>query len=196
MYIKEFKVLPDQETLYIHVKVPDLPGYDNMTISRVVVQDHEHFSAVPPEEEQLVIPVIDNKEVMATIKIKDSTSTMRMTGGYFLYVLVDGVPGPEIDCPKDFHIQMAINLYPIFNIALKLFKQLTRECDTKEIKSQLIDINWKKEALLQALYLKEFPIAIDIYNDLLLMDIDKGNCLNACGNKTNRPQVSWGCKTC
>jgi hypothetical protein len=30
----------------------------------------------------------------------------------------------------------------------------------------------------------------------LLMDIDKGNCLNACGNKINRPQVSWGCKTC
>ena len=203
MEILNFKFSTTGDALDIWVKVPEGTEYTKVLIDKIAIQDSKSYTSSYPATPQfemtptsLVYTITNKKEVKLSIPIKDLIKLHLLnTGLYFIYIHQSGESTNPSLCDKETTITGAAYLYPIYNEAIKLLaKDVTNKCN----KENLIDIYLKKQMFIESINLEEFITAIDIYNNLLVMEINKGNCLDTINNTSllisNTP--STGCKSC
>lgn len=213
MDINNFRVSPDGKFLELWVEIPEGPGYSGLTIDKIAIQDHMHYTIGYPSNPQIELTATqeepfdigDNKRVIKILSFSDMKilGNLDNTGLFFMYVHQVGVPGPELECKCSLEttIAVAVNMFPIYNKAIKLINQLNGECTDKAIRDELVDLHWKKDTFRQAVMLQEYDSAISLFNDTLFSDIKEGNCFNTCSN-SNYNELSYvvptsgGCKTC
>lgn len=211
MNIRYFRVADDGDSLEFLIDIPDNEGYEDLTIDKIAIQDHLHYTVGYPPVPQIELTpggispfdITNNKKVMKVLFIKDMgiTSDFTDTGMFFLYISQAGVPGEIVSCEdsKSLYKAVAISNSPIYNKVIKLIEKMNGHCPDNSVRKELVDITWKREAFRQAINLEEYTTAIQIYNDLLFPDIKEGDCLNACGGMYNTGKYSWvdsGCKSC
>lgn len=211
MDINKFNISSVGDSLEIWVEVPIGPAYSDVRIKSIAIQDHLHYTSGYPERPQVELTqnhpidtfnIPNPKKVIRRIKFKDlSTLGIKNTGFFFMYVKSEGIPGDQIHCIcfRDVTVGVAVNLYPLYNKAVKLLN-IDEHCNDNE--SLLIDIFLKEQIFLKAIEAQDYNTAIRIWNNLLFRDVKQGDCLNAntCNfNNFNNDVVipfTAGCKTC
>lgn len=210
MDINNFRVAPDGKNIELWIEVPEGPYYEDITIDKIAIQDHNHYTSGYPDKPQVelssdspidVLKIVDNKKVVRILSLSDlKILGINCTGMYFMYVKSKGIPSEEVACCcfKQVTIAVAANLLPIYNKAIKFINKAV--CDPCDFyKEDLIDIYWQKQMFLQALQLHDYETAIYIYNNFLFREIKEGDCLDACGNnQCNKSSISVvsTCRTC
>lgn len=102
------------------------------------------------------------------------------TGFYFLYVVLDVRTGDSPEGMSMLHILPALDFSPLYNLTLKLLKKFLINCS--ENRMELADLYLQKQTILQALEMKDYILAIDLFDYTLKNNIQKGKCLDACGS--------------
>lgn len=206
MDIINFRVSPDGKDLELWVEIPEGPNYNSLEIDKIAIQDHKHYTIGYPDKPQvelkLTSPVdelkIGNpKRVQKRLSLKElGILGLNSTGLYFMYVHQDGIPAVETPCicSKTVTVGVAANLYPFFNKAVKyLYKYLDFCGDSRD---NLIDIYIKQDMFLNAVEMEDYDTAIYIFDNLLSMEINEGECLNSCSPSSVNTTRSNNCKTC
>ena len=205
MDIINFRVSPIGDALELWVEVPEGPNYKNIQIEQIAIQDHNHYTIGYPENPQIELSIggiddlkiLNHKRVIKRLPIgKLGLLGLETTGMYFMYVKQSGIPAEETPCVcnKEVTIAVAANLWPIYNKAVKSLHSYITDCD--DSRNALLDIYVKKNMFLNAIELEDYSSAIYIFNTILSMDIDDGNCLNSCRPSTNTSIQRSNCKTC
>lgn len=197
MIIHNVNISPDGQSFIIDIEIPNTPGYENITISKIAIQDYKNYTVGYPSKPQFELNAtqaneykIDSEKIVSkTINIKDITkiSKLKDLGMFFIYIFKEGVPGPELTCGEDLEYEVigVVNYSNLYNLAFKFLRASAGVCDV-ESKNALLDIYWKKLAITEALEHKDFPIAIELYEDLIIPALIKGDCFNACTTSTYR----------
>ncbi len=203
MDINNFRVSPIGDSLEIWVEVPEGPYYENITIEKIAIQDHQHYTTGYPANPQVELTInnpidtlnIDNPKKVIKRLLFNGINILGInnTGMYFLYVKQVGIPAEEAPCicNREITIAVAANLYPIYNKAIKLINQ-----DCFENQDALVDIYLKKAMFIQAIELEEYNTAVEIFDGLLYRDIQEGQCLDAWNSPRANYNPNVGCNTC
>ena len=180
-----------------------VPNEDDGTIEKIAIQDAAHYTTAYPSSPQIELTpsslvddlkITDNKEVVKTLLLKDlNLLGLNDTGLLFLYIKETGSTKTDCICVKDLTVTSTMNIIPLFLATLKIVQ------DTKcndPYTDTLIDIFLKKQAIIEAIYLEEFEVVIDLYNNYIYPFIQTYNCLNT-GTCTNynsiNTQPTCGC---
>jgi hypothetical protein len=81
-----------------------------------------------------------------------------------MYIKSSGIPDEchpiSCSCHKDLEIAVALNLYPLFNLSVKLINDIENKCINH--RDKLIDIYLKEQMIKDAIMLQDYTQAIDI----------------------------------
>lgn len=207
MILNKFGLSNDGKALEIAFELEPATGKE---ISRIAIQDHNHYFMGFPDSPQFQIPdivnhaiqIVDNQNVSISVPLELllESSSVKNTGMFFMYIeVVPTVPSGNPD-DNEYFVAATANVYPIYNKAVKLIAALSNDCKDTENRKEVLDIYWKLETFKHSITLADFDFAIKLYNSALFNDIYAGDCLNACNeyNFTNHSftQYVTGCKTC
>ena len=143
--------------------------------------------------EKGIIKPSETKEVVRRLYFSNITGSVLETipmglddtGMFFIYIQTDAdsIPAEEVACccHKSLTIACATNLYPIYNLQLKLIDNWTDDCvNTKDL---LADLFMKKLMLQEAIELSDYDNTIKIFDTIVFRDMVRGDCLNACSHQ-------------
>jgi endoglucanase Acf2 len=199
MDIYNFRVAPDGNSLELWVEVPSGPYYNDIKMTKICIIDQSKFKSTtvyPSTNNKIEFSVssedefnkITNpKKFVKRISLTDSATQMllnsKKAGMYYVYIQVTGIPAEETPCCcfKELTVGCAINHYPVYNLMLKIINSYQDRCFIAEDK--LLDLYLKKQLISQAVELSDYVTANEIYNELYKREIEKGQCLDACGSK-------------
>ena len=113
-----------------------------------------------PEELQFELEITNSKKVYAEIDISNliTSTTIKNTGMFFMYVKQSGIPGEDLECEDTLSLYTAVtaNIYPAYNKAMKLIGQMDGDCDDEVFRNGILDIYWKIEAFNQGMIIGDY----------------------------------------
>lgn len=203
MHIHNVNISPDGKNLILNIEIPDFTGYEDLTISKIAIQDHLNYTVGYPEDPQFEMNpsqetpyVIDTeKQIIKFLNLDNifKSSKLKNTGLFYVYIYQEGMPGATLPCEEglQYYIVPVLNAAPIYNYTVKLIKAAMGKCDTVN-KEAIIDVYWKKLALRKAIEFKDYTVVQELYdslfyNDFLKKEYTKNCVYNTKGLPSNNP---------
>lgn len=205
MIINFFRVSP-RGGLEFWVEVPEELWSNNLKISKIAIQDNKHFTTKYPENPQIEFNVgssieileIDNqRSLVKFISFNDLEKfDVKDIGLFFIYVKLEGTPNQELPCEydRDYFLDVTYNPYCIYDLASKLFRNYKDNCG--EDRDKILDLYLKRIILDQAIDLKDYQLAMEIYKDIEKVDLKLGQCAIKCDSYSSTNNIINNCSKC
>lgn len=207
MHIHNVNISPDGKNLILNIEIPDFTGYEDLTISKIAIQDHLNYTVGYPEDPQFEMNpsqetpyVIDTeKQVIKFLNLDNifKSSKLKNTGLFYVYIYQEGMPGATLPCEEglQYYIVPVLNAAPIYNYTVKLIKDAMGKCDTVN-KEAIIDVYWKKLALRKAIEFKDYTVVQELYDSLFYNDFLKKEYTKNCAYNTKGLPSNNPCNPC
>lgn len=119
----------------------------------------------PLDPPSLDTPIARNKRVRLCLTAKDLNLSSFNDNIFFVYVITTGVPDPHIPCELDkyFTMGVAVNLRPIYNMAMRYVKELDSTCN---IPKGFIDMILRLKAFDLSLRTGNYQVAFKQWDTL------------------------------
>lgn len=199
--LEQCRIDYEGKNLLIEAEVDNLSYYDNVYIESVVIDTDKTYSPNGPSNNPVYVkdfeynesPYAEDNEHMSSYgvhkpgvkKISLCLSARDLDGAnlndniFFVYVSAVGVPSPDTPCCMDnrYVMGIAVNLRPIYNIAIQYIKELDNKC---VIPKGFIDTILRIKAFDLSLRTGNYPMAFKQWDRLFK-------------NKISVPSKKCGC---
>lgn len=179
----ECRIDDEGKRLIIEASVENLSYYKNVYIDSIVIDTDKTYSSNGPsnnpvfskafKKDDLEIEEYDNgttqktgvKKVRLCLNSKDLKVDSLDNNIFFVYILTTGIPDPDTPCGMDncFAMGIAVNLRPIYNMAMKYIKELDSTCT---IPKGFIDMILRLKAFDLSLRTGNYSIAFKQWDKL------------------------------
>lgn len=160
---EQCKINPEGNKLIIEAVVENYRYFDDVYISSITVDNNNNYSAAGPVNN----PVFEGKEkrVRLCLSAKDLNLSTLDDNIFIVYARATGIPSPDTPCGMDneFTMAIALNLRPIYNMAMGYIKELDSSCN---IPKGFIDAILRIKALKLALKTGNYPVAFKYWDKL------------------------------
>lgn len=179
--VKECRISPIGDGIDLWVKVINGPAYKNIYISKIAIVDQNHYVSSYPEDNIILEWKRDDPDGLNIISnpkefkmcIRDEKLDLKKNF-YFVYVQTTGeVLDNYCDCGNKLEILAAINMFPIYQTKINLLHDYVEKRGANG--QALIDLSLKEELFVQSIKLREYGESIDMWNNLINYDIERGN---------------------
>lgn len=156
--LNELRVAPDGKHLIIDAQIQDMPYYENVYISAIIIDTQKTYSPLGPSSKPLrTIECGNVKHYRAFIDIDGAMDNM-----FFVYVLSNGDPSDDTPCDmKDRSILgVTYNKYPMYEQSIKMLNSIGG-CEPS---SDLIDYILQQKAFDLSLKTGNYTKAIEYWN--------------------------------
>lgn len=165
----ECRIDKEGKNLIIDVSIDSLSYYKNLYITEIIVDTDKTFiDSGKPSENYIYSKEFINsnlKNLRCTINYKELELDNLNDNILFVYIKVRGIP--ESDCPcsmdKEYSMAVAVNMRPIYNIAMEYIKELNSTCN---IPKRFIDMILRLKAFELSLKTGNFLTAIKQWDKL------------------------------
>lgn len=188
--IEQCRIDPEGKYLIIEACVENLDYYENVYIDKVIIHTDENFPSDKPNDKTCVWPneltlssekkfAEGTKEIRLCLTAKDLKLNTLNDNIFFVYIITAGTVYPEPLCGMDHDTVMgvAVNLRPIYNLAMQYVKQLDNSC---VIPKGFIDMVLRLKAFDISLKTGNFETAIKYWQSFLTHKIPTVSIKN-CG---------------
>lgn len=178
----ELRISADNSSLFIDVQVPDNDMYADVNIYSIAfVNQNNYVIGYPTDSSKIDLEITrdfpiteyaitDTKHYIATIPktLLDLKDNM-----YFVYILTDGIPSgdPGCGCDENPTMYVAVNMLPLQSLKCSYINSYI--CNCEENRANLLDLIVKEDVFNNAIIMKDYTLAIKIYNEILLPDFKK-----------------------
>ena len=179
----ECRIDDEGKRLIIEASVENLSYYKNVYIDSIVIDTEKTYSPNGPSDnsvfskafkkDDLEIEEYDNgktqktgvKKVRLCLNSKDLKVDSLDNNIFFVYILTTGIPDPGTPCGMDncFAMGIAVNLRPVYNMAMKYIKELDSTCT---IPKGFIDMILRLKAFDLSLRTGNYSIAFKQWDKL------------------------------
>jgi hypothetical protein len=207
MHIHNVNISPNGENLILNIEIPEFPGYEDLSISKIAIQDHLNYTIGYPEDPQFEMNpsqetpyIIDTeKKVIKFLNLDNifKSSKLKNTGLFYIYIYQEGIPGAALPCAEglQYYIVPVLNAAPIYKYTVKLIKDAMGKCDTIN-KEAIIDVYWKKLALRKAIEFEDYIVVQELYDSLFYNDFLKKEYTKNCDYNTKGLPSNNPCNPC
>lgn len=169
----ECRIDKEGKNLILDVSVDSLSYYKDMYLDSVIIDTDKTFIENGPSSNRIYtqqFPDVNGtkpRNIRVTINhselIRNSTSLNDCI--LFVYIKVGGIPDANIPCVCDkiYSIAVAVNLRPVYNMAMRYIKELNNDCT---IPKGFIDMILRLKAFEMAIKTGNFTTAINLWNKL------------------------------
>lgn len=136
--IEQCEIDPKGTYLIIEAVVENLDYYENVYIKDIIIDTDKTYKDTGFNEEKCIYrnsksikPIEEkSKRVKLCLTAKELNLDSLNDNIFFVYIETEGTPYPEPPCCKDHRISMgvAVNLRPIYNMAMGYIKELSSTC--------------------------------------------------------------------
>ena len=158
----ELYITPDNKRLVIEAQVKDLQYYDNVYISRVIIDNQDTYKENTPSNDPVYTYDVESnsKKVRLELDYTDLTINNKML---FVYIQTTGNPASNTPCGMDNQttLGVVINRYTIYKYIITNLKTLNNTCVPP---AYFIDGILKIKALDLAIDTGHYIEAIKLYN--------------------------------
>ena len=181
----ECRIDKEGKNIILDVSVDSLSYYKNMYLDSVIIDTDKTFIDCGPSSTPIYnqkFPNV-NGEKPKNIRVKINHSELSDSNIdlnnciLFIYIKVGGVPdiNTPCGCDKTYSIAVAVNLRPIYNIAMRYIKELDNNCT---IPKGFIDMILRLKAFEMSIKTGNFTTAINQWNKLFKnkRTVSSSNC--------------------
>lgn len=168
--LNECRISPDGKCLIVEATVDSLKYFDNVYIDSVIVDTDETYLPSGPNEEKGYKVTFEGeniKNVKLSITAKEMGLGTLDNNIFFVYVIVTptSIPSPDTPCGMDneFVMGIAVNLRPVYNMAMGYIRELDDSC---QIPKGFIDMILRLKAFELSLKTGNYPTAFHQWKTL------------------------------
>lgn len=168
----ECRIDKDGKNLIIDADISSLPYYKDVYIKSVTIDTDKTFVEYGPSKDNFVYKhdfVEEDKTTLKNIQLEINHKEMKLDNlndnMLFVYIEVHGIPTFDTPCSCDnkYYIAVAVNLRPIYNMAMNYIKELEGTCT---IPKGFIDMILRLKAFELSIKTGNFSTAIKQWNKL------------------------------
>lgn len=160
----ELQILPNGQLMVIDVSVLDLPYYDNVYISEILIDTQDTYIDKLPSKEAINVYSATENVKNARVELKNPLFVPSLEDNlFFVYVKVKGTPSADTPCGMDNEYTLGVTLYncPLYNSFMANVKELNKECS---VPKRFIDDYLKFKAFQLSIETGHYTEAISFYN--------------------------------
>lgn len=181
--LKELRISFDSKYLDISVNVPDGPAFANVKIEKIAFVTQDNYTVgYPQNKSKIELELTKDFPIQEYAITNDKIYTNRIPGKllpglcdnmFFVYVQTTGEPDESVPCPcnKSLNTFPVANLASLYKIRLTYLNAYLTDC--KKYKEKLVDLMLKENIYFEALSFLNYPLAIDIYKNIIRKEIEK-----------------------
>ena len=175
----KLEINPEGTQLSIDVQVKELSYYENVYLSKIVIDNQDTFNESGPGSNPLYSLDLSGNDMKHYYDVAGVSDLPSMGSDLlFVYVITEGIPDSMTPCGEDNSVSTGVvsNLYPVYKCALNYIKELDHSCT---IPRKFIDFILRLKALQYCILTGHNQKAIDYWKKYF-MDIRSDNQVYKC----------------
>lgn len=165
----ECRIDKEGKNLIVDVSVDSLPYYKNVYLESITIDSDKTFIEHGPSSNPIYSNTFVESDKLKNVRLKLNYKELGLDNLsdniLFVYIGVGGIPDPNTPCGMDnkYSVAVAVNLRPIYNMAMGYIKELESTCTPPK---GLIDMILRLNAFKLSLKTGNFLTAIKQWDKL------------------------------